>query len=520
MGNRSWRTRTFDNLANRLFKFVFTNGFANRRKAQKTVRESLKSNLIAVAVMTFFCAAGWTCGNDADEVSTSPDIIVIFTDDQGYQDLSCFGAAKIRTPNIDQMASEGIRLTNFYVAASVCSASRASLLTGRTPPRHGVGAAFFPGDGSMSTKETTIAEVLKARGYRTACFGKWHLGDDHESVLPTGQGFDEYFGVPYSNDMYINPDHQFAENAKFPAGFTRQKAIADQEIVRELIQSRRRFADFLERDVAKRVPLFEGTHVVEYPAEQATLTRRYFDRAIEFADKNQESPFFIYLAPAMPHVPLFASKDFKGKSERGAYGDVIEEIDFHTGRLLKRLRQSGCHKNTMVVFTSDNGPWLEKKEKGGSAAPLRGGKFSTYEGGVRMPCLMWWPGKWASGQVCDQMISTLDFMPTFARYAGAKLPPETELDGFDVSATLENTDVSVDRKYLYYTKARKLSGVRWSQWKYLRHGGLNGQNPNSPPELYDLSEDISEQNNLLNSNPKIVEQLEQVIQRYENSVKK
>ena len=491
-----------------------TRGKSKQEHSQQ--ESSLKHALTVIMILALAIAARNLLANDG---KTPPNIIIIFTDDQGYQDLSCFGSAKIRTPNIDRMANEGVRLTNFYVGASVCSASRASLLTGRMPPRHGVGTAFFPGDGSMSTDEVTIAEVLKKRGYCTACFGKWHLGDDKNSVLPTGQGFDEYFGIPYSNDMYINPDHKFAEDAKFIDGYNKQKATADQETVREFKRTKKKFADFLKHGVAKRVPLFEKTRVIEYPADQASLTKRYFDRTIEFVDKSRGAPFFIYVTPAMPHVPLFASSDFAGKSKRGLYGDVIEEIDFHTGRLLNHLRQSGIEKNTMVIFTSDNGPWLAKREKGGNADPLRDGKFSTYEGGVRMPCVMWWPEKWAAGKVCDQVISTLDFMPTISRYADATLPV-AELDGFDVSETLENPDTSIVRKYLFYTKGRRISGVRHGNWKYLRHGGRNGQNPKDPPELYNLLHDVGEKINLIDSNPEIARKLQQTIRNLEDSLNK
>ncbi|MFG0254652.1 MULTISPECIES: sulfatase family protein [Rhodopirellula] len=454
------------------------------------------------------------CEPVRSEAIHRPNVIIILTDDQGYQDLGCFGSPKIKTPCIDRMAEEGIRLTDFYVGASVCSASRASLLTGRMPARHGVGTAFFPGDGSMPTNEATIAELLKEAGYRTACFGKWHLGDENESVLPTGQGFDEYFGIPYSNDMYINPNHAFAVDTLFAFDYDKTKALADQDSVRELKRTKKKFDDYLKQGVAKKVPLFEGVKIVEYPADQATLTLRYFDRAIDFVEKSQDQPFFIYLTPAMPHVPLFASEDFAGKSERGLYGDVIEEIDFHTGRLLDHLRHSNRRNRTIVIFTSDNGPWLRKGNRSGCAIPLRDGKFTTYEGGVRMPCVMWWPGNWRPGSVSDQVISAMDLMPTIAHYAGARMP-KVPLDGFNIANHLETPQTPVKRKYLYYTKGRKLSGVRRGDWKYLRHGGSMHQSSKNGPELYNLRDDVGERNNVAKSNPELIEQLEQELRRFE-----
>lgn len=364
--------------------------------------------------------------------AATPNFVVIFTDDQGYQDLGCFGSPQIKTPRIDKMAEEGLRLTSFYVGAPVCSASRASLLTGRNISRHGVGGAFMPETGGLANEELTIAEVLKTKNYATASFGKWHLGD-FGNMLPQDQGFDEYFGIPFSNDMYIGPNHTFSKDVVFTKGYTLSKAKEDQAKVAEMIARKAKFSEYKAAGLTDFVPIFEGREIVEYPAEQNNLTERYFDRAIEFMEKNKDKNFFVYLTPAMPHVPLFATEKFAGKSERGPYGDVIEELDFHTGRLLDFLEKSGLAENTLVIYTSDNGPWLPKGDAAGSALPLRNGKHSNYEGGVRVPTVMWWPDTIEAGRDSDEILSTLDFLPTFSAYAGATLPEDLIHDGFDLS---------------------------------------------------------------------------------------
>lgn len=259
-----------------------------------------------------------------------PNVVIIFTDDQGYQDLGCYGSPLIQTPSIDRMAKEGMKLTDFYVSASVSSASRAGLLTGRLNTRNGVKGVFFPEAEGMPSEEITLAEALKEQGYATGCFGKWHLGD-LKGHLPTDQGFDSYYGIPYSNDMYIGPSQEFSPHATFREGYTLARAKEDQEFVRT---SKR--AD-VKKKLNNASPLFEGDKIIEYPCDQSTTTRRYFDKAIDFVEHNQGQPFFVYITPSMPHVPLFASEQFRGKSKRGLYGDVVEEIDWNVGRFLDYL---------------------------------------------------------------------------------------------------------------------------------------------------------------------------------------
>ena len=344
-----------------------------------------------------------------------PNIVIIFTDDQGYQDLGCYGSPLIQTPAIDGMAREGLKLTDFYVSASVSSASRAGLLTGRLNTRNGVKGVFFPESEGMPSEEITLAEALKEQGYATGCFGKWHLGD-LKGHLPTDQGFDKYFGIPYSNDMYIGPSQKFASNAVFRDGYTLSEAKADQDFVRNAPN---------RATIKKRLnsvsPLFEGDEIIEYPCDQSTTTRRYFDKAIEFVGQNKEKPFFVYITPSMPHIPLFASEQFRGKSKRGLYGDVVEEIDWNVGRFLNYLDQQGLAESTLVIFASDNGPWLGYKEDSGSADPLRGGKFSYYEGGVRVPCILRWKGTIPAGVTSDAIIASIDLFPTIMHYAGCRL---------------------------------------------------------------------------------------------------
>lgn len=437
-----------------------------------------------------------------------PNVIVIFTDDQGYQDVGCYGSPKIKTPNLDQMAQDGIRFTDFYVSASICSPSRASLLTGRYSNNNRVGDVFFPDVKGMDSSEVTIAEMLKTAGYKTACFGKWHLGDLIEN-LPLNQGFDEYFGIPFSNDMYLGTNMKFAENVTFTNGYNLEKAQNDQQFIKE---NRKAPLKIKEHGIKELVPLFEGNEVVEYPCEQSTLTKRYFERAMNFIGKNNDEPFFVYLTPAMPHVPLFASEDFKGTSERGLYGDVIEELDSYVGKLLDYLKENNLDKNTMVIFASDNGPWLGYGDNAGTALPFRDGKFSNYEGGVRVPCIMRWPGKWQKGAVSNAVVSTLDLLPTLAHYAGANLPNKA-IDGKNISAHLENTSVSAGSNIVLYTKKTEVWGIRKDDWKYLSHGGARFATKTDTPELYNLKDDISETTNVIEMYPEKAEELKLLLEQ-------
>ncbi len=438
-----------------------------------------------------------------------PNIVIIFTDDQGYQDLGCYGSPLIQTPAIDGMAREGLKLTDFYVSASVSSASRAGLLTGRLNTRNGVKGVFFPESEGMPSEEITLAEALKEQGYATGCFGKWHLGD-LKGHLPTDQGFDKYFGIPYSNDMYIGPSQKIASNAVFREGYTLSEAKADQDFVRNAPN---------RATIKKRLnsvsPLFEGDEIIEYPCDQSTTTRRYFDKAIEFVGQNKEKPFFVYITPSMPHIPLFASEQFRGKSKRGLYGDVVEEIDWNVGRFLNYLDQQGLAESTLVIFASDNGPWLGYKEDSGSADPLRGGKFSYYEGGVRVPCILRWKGTIPAGVTSDAIIASIDLFPTIMHYAGCRSFRQ-KIDGVDISSFLENPSLRLRDEYVY-VKGGEVHGIRKGDWAYLPKTGNSKFKEGDVPELFNLKRDIGETNNLHLEYPEKVKELQEVMQLYQAS---
>lgn len=374
-------------------------------------------------------------GNAQAKILT-PNVIIIMTDDQGYQDLGCYGSPLIKTPCIDKMAKEGLVLTDYYVSSSVSSASRAGLMTGKLNTKNGIPGVLWPGEDGLADSEITIAEALKTKGYVTACFGKWHLGDT-EGHLPTGHGFDEYLGIPYSNDMYIGPTQKLSDKIVFREGFDRAKTLKAQEIVRnnkKLIRKNK---------LNNLVPLLKQNEIIEYPCDQSTLTRRYFDNAIDFVERYLNSPFFLYITPNMPHTPLDASKQFMGKSERGLYGDAIEEIDWNVGRLLDYLDEKGLSENTLVVFTSDNGPWLGRGEHGGSAFPLRDGKFSQYEGGVRTPCIIRWKNQVKPGQKSSNMFASIDWFPTIISLAGAD-EIKHEIDGINQKDFLKDTSLKLN----------------------------------------------------------------------------
>ncbi len=324
-----------------------------------------------------------------------PNLVILFADDLGYGDLGCFGHPSIRTPHLDRMAAEGMKLTQFYVAAPVCTPSRSALLTGRLPIRNGMYGqrrrVFYPDStGGLPDEELTLAELLRQRGYATACIGKWHLGHLPQ-YLPTRHGFDCYFGLPYSNDM---------QNV---------------------------------RQGHPPLPLMRNEEIIEQPVDQFTLTRRYTEEAVNFVRNSKEKPFFLYLAYTFPHVPLYASKDFRGRSRRGLYGDVVEELDWSVGVILQMLREEGLAERTLVFFTSDNGPWLIQRLNGGSAGLLRDGKGSTFEGGMRVPAIAWWPGTIAPGQVSMELACSMDLFTTGLKLAGAEVPSDRIIDGVDMT---------------------------------------------------------------------------------------
>ncbi|MFI3264288.1 MAG: sulfatase-like hydrolase/transferase [Rikenellaceae bacterium] len=435
-----------------------------------------------------------------------PNIIIIMSDDQGYQDLSCYDSPLIKTPVIDKMASEGLRLTDFYQSASVSSASRAGLLTGRLNSRNGVPKVYFPNENGIPTEEITIAEMLRESGYATACFGKWHLGDAEE-CMPLSKGFDEYFGIPYSNDMYISPLIPISENINFRDGYTMEIAVEEQKI------SAKGRGIAIKNKLRYKSPLVEGGEVIEFPCDQATLTRRYFDRAIEFVKKNKNQPFFTYITPAMPHDPLFASDQFLGTSERGLYGDCVEEIDWNIGRLLETLEEEGLLENTIIVFTSDNGPSLAHGEGGGSALPLRDGKFKHYEGGVRVPFIIKWDGTIPAGVVSDAVVRSIDLFPTIMHYAGVKSITH-HLDGKNISIFLENPKKCKGLDEYVYVKDGNIVGVRKGDWIYLPYSGSVLMDGKGEAELFNIKENIAEDENLIESNPKILAEMKALFEAH------
>lgn len=408
------------------------------------------------------------------ESPPSPNIVLIYCDDLGYADVGCFGS-KAPTPHIDRLAKEGRKFTSFYVAQAVCSASRAALLTGCYPNRIGILGALGPtATHGIADGELTIAELLKERGYATAIYGKWHLGH-LPPFLPERHGFDDYFGLPYSNDMW--PKHP---TAKFPA-----------------------------------LPLIEKNQTIELDPDQHQLTRWYGDKAVAFIERNKDRPFFLYLPHSMPHVPLFTSADFAGRTGLGLHADVIAEIDDSVGKILTALDQHKLTENTLVIFTSDNGPWLSYGDHAGSAGSLRQGKGTSFDGGVRVPCVMRWPRKIPAGSESNQPLMTIDLLPTFAKFCGASLPTQA-IDGKDMSEVLiGDPSKPNDNPYFFYWGS-ELQAVRQGKWKlHFPHDyisivepGRNGQpgkleTRRITQALYDLDADIGETRDVSAQNPSI-----------------
>jgi arylsulfatase A-like enzyme len=427
------------------------------------------------------------CTSPIESEPIPPNIVLIFTDDQGYNDVGVFGSPDIATPNLDQMAAEGMKFTNFYVAQAVCSASRAALLTGTYSNRLGIhGALDHSSRHGLNPDETTIAEMLKPLGYTTAIFGKWHLGH-HPDFLPTNQGFDEYFGIPYSNDMW--PNHPETKGYYPP------------------------------------LPLYQNDKVVDTVwTDQSMFTTWFTEKSVDFIKRNKENPFFLYLAHPMPHVPLFVSEKFKGKSERGLYGDVIMEIDWSVGEVIKALKENGLEDNTLVIFLSDNGPWLSYSGHSGSAYPLKEGKGTSLDGGVKVPTIMKWKGKIPEGKVQKNPAMTIDILPTIASFTGAQLPA-LQIDGLDVSSMLvDNTAASPQEAYFVYYNRNELQAVVMGEWKlYFPHKyrtiapDQNFRDDGIPikytmvdlaeMELYHIPTDPSEKNNVIGENPQVVDKL-------------
>jgi arylsulfatase len=430
----------------------------------------------------------------------TPNIILIFMDDLGYGDLSCYGALDYRTPNLDRLATEGVRFTNFLSAQAVCSASRAALLTGCYANRVGFSGALFPGAKvGINADETILPELLKQRNYATGVFGKWHLGDV-KKFFPLQHGFDEYFGIPYSNDMW-------------PVWYDGKPATPEQK----------------NKYQYPSLPLIEGNErvgEVKTLEEQGLLTKKLTERAVSFIKKNKNKPFFLYVPHPMPHVPIAASPAFKGKSKQGLYGDVIMEIDWSVGEIMKTLKETGLEKNTLVIFTSDNGPWLNFGNHAGSAGGMREAKGVSYEGGVRVPCIMRWKGTVPEGLVCNQLASTIDILPTVAALCKLNLP-KNPIDGFSMLPILRGDMNYSPRKYFYYYyRQNDLQAVRRDNWKLvLPHQGrtYTGQEPGKdgfpggapenfqhPQALFDLRRDPSEAYDVQKYYPEILQELLQV----------
>jgi arylsulfatase len=433
----------------------------------------------------------------------APNVIVIFTDDQGYGDVGVYGASGFTTPNLDRLAAEGKRFTSFYVAQPVCSASRAALLTGCYPNRIGIGGALGPNaKHGIHEDEVTLGELCKSKGYATAAFGKWHLGH-RPRFLPVQHGFDEYYGLPYSNDMW--PLHPTV--ADLPKAAAKRKSGYPDLVM-------------IEGD---RVVDTEGT-----PDDQNRLTHDTTKRAVDFIDRNHERPFFLYVAHSMPHVPLFTMDEFAGVSEQGAYGDVIMEIDAGVGDIMAALKRHGIDERTLVIFTTDNGPWLSYGNHAGSSGPLREGKGTTWEGGVRVPCIVRWPGRVPAGSTCDEPAMTIDIFPTVAGLIDAELPAH-KIDGLDIWPLMSGApDAKSPHEALYfYYKGNDLEALRSGRWKLVfphkyrsltgtpgRDGRPNGYtHPTSGLELYDLVADIGETKNVIDEHPDVVERLQALAEK-------
>ncbi len=424
------------------------------------------------------------------------NFVVIYLDDVGYGDIALTGAVGYSTPNLDKMASQGVFFSHYYAPQAVCSASRAGLLTGCYPNRVGFrGALDHTAKVGISDNEETIADVLKKKGYATAAFGKWHLGH-HKQFLPPHHGFDEYFGIPYSNDMW--PNHPTNKNYYPP------------------------------------LPLIEGDEVIEKGPDQSKFTTEFTERAVSFIKKNKNNPFFVYLAHPMAHVPLFVSNKFKGKSKQGLYGDVMEEIDWSVGQVLKTLEELKLDENTLVIFTSDNGPWINYGNHAGSTGGLREGKGTSFEGGQRVPCLMLWKGVISPGTVNNNLISGIDILPTLADIAEAPLP-QNQIDGFSLYPLLKGETTDSPRKsFYYYYRNNNLEAVQDGQWKLVfphpgrtyegfepGKDGMPGKvNENSQVEagLYDLRRDPGERYNVMKFYPEIVKKLEKIADEARNDL--
>lgn len=428
-------------------------------------------------LLSFLVLLSNCSGPENESKSDKPNIVIIFCDDLGYGDLTSYGHPTIRTPNLDRMASEGMKFTNFYSGSPACTASRYSLLTGRYPIRSGFGWVLVPSSPrGMHPQEITLAEGLKQAGYSTAMFGKWHLGVTKSAYLPLQNGFDEFLGLPYSNDM-IPPKW-------------------------------------------KDIPLIDGNDTLEHNPDQTKLTKMYTERAVDFIERKKDEPFFLYVPYAMPHVPLMPGKAFND-SERGKYGDVVEEIDWGVGEIMKTLKAQGLAENTLVFFTSDNGPWIIKNERGGSSGLLRDGKGSTWEGGMRVPGIAWWPGTVEAGTIQTQRASTLDLYHTAFSLTGQYAPKDRPVDGRDISNLLNGEAMEEGEPYFYYGLNNRLMAVRKGAWKlHITTHSQTGKDyfEGKLPLLFNLSIDPSEKYEISEDHPEIVAELQGYLEAHQKQL--
>lgn len=417
-----------------------------------------------------------------------PNFVIILIDDMGYGDIHPFGSQLNRTPNLDRMAQEGIKMTSFY-GAPVCTPSRAQMLTGCYANRVSLPDVIFPASPiGLNPQEHTIADLLKIQGYATMAIGKWHVGDQPE-FLPTRHGFDHFFGLPYSNDMGTHTNATGRE-AKYPP-----------------------------------LPLLQDKSIIEAPVDQDTLTARYTDQAVKFIKANRHHPFFLYLAHTAVHVPLHPGAAFKGKSHNGLYGDWVEEVDWSVGCVLKTLKKLKLDDNTLVLFTSDNGPWLLQGTNAGVAGPLRGGKATTWEGGMREPTIAWWPRNIPANTTCDAVASEMDVLPTFVKLAGGKVPTDRKIDGLDIWPLLSGQSKTSPHEALFYYNSRRLQAVRSGPWKLAIAPQGTGRGFGAPtpatfdkPRLYNLDDDIGEQTNVASQHPEVVARLQDLIRQMDGDL--
>ena len=474
-----------------------------------------------ICLIALFALLGMFCAPLAfsAELPDRPNFVLFYSDDHGYSDIGCFGAVGFKTPHLDALAAAGRKFTSFYSTTSVCSASRTALLTGCYPQRVSMPGVLFPTSANPATgqkagpgklglhpNEITVARMLKDKGYATCIVGKWHLGDA-PPFLPTKHGFDEYLGIPYSNDMgHYDGRMRLNPNSNRPP-----------------------------------TPFYDGDKIIEEEPDQRFITRRYTERAVDFIKRSKDKPFFLYVPHTMPHTPLAAHPDFLGTSEHGLYGDVIQEIDWSVGEIVRTLRENGLEEKTMIIYTTDNGPWLHQGEHGGHAEQLRSGKATQYEGGHRVPCIMYWKGQIKPGTVASEMLATLDLMPTFAKLAGTTMPQDRKTDGLEAWGYISGaTDVS-PRKTLVFNipGAQRERVIRHEKWKLYLPGQygeiVQRDNYNSDaewqaarqalvtqhdsPRLYDLEADLLETQDLSERHPEVVADLTKRLDDFNKEIK-